>query len=167
MANRNYAKAWAWRKGHHRLARPQAKNCGPALCPYFVRRLIENASRQQQAQRTLLEWPRVEYAIEKPSNKLLAVAELDSDNRVGEEKRIRGKKRPLTATGVHALPDEYNTLNFKPPVGWRSVWRRPLPPRIHQTQRIAQHAPAGCKLAGRFLRPRNQDKARDAWAILQ
>jgi hypothetical protein len=27
----------------------------------------------------LLDWLRVEYAIEKPSNKLLAVAELDSD----------------------------------------------------------------------------------------
>jgi hypothetical protein len=36
-------------------------------------------SRQHQTQRTLLDWLRVEYAIEKPSNKFLAVAELDSD----------------------------------------------------------------------------------------
>ena len=28
----------------------------------------------------LLDWLRVEYAVEKPSNKLLAVADLDSDN---------------------------------------------------------------------------------------
>jgi hypothetical protein len=28
--------------------------------------------------RTLLDWLRAEYAIEKPSNKLLAVADLDS-----------------------------------------------------------------------------------------
>jgi hypothetical protein len=34
----------------------------------------------------LLDWLRVEYAIEKPSNKLLAVAELDSDT------WARGKK---------------------------------------------------------------------------
>jgi hypothetical protein len=27
----------------------------------------------------VLDWLRVEYAIEKPSNKLLAIAELDSD----------------------------------------------------------------------------------------
>jgi hypothetical protein len=33
----------------------------------------------------------VEYAIAKPSNKLLAVAELDSDTWVGEVKRIRAK----------------------------------------------------------------------------
>jgi hypothetical protein len=49
----------------------------------------------------------MEYGIEKPSNKLLAVTELDSDTWVGEVKRIRGKKLPLTAAGVHALRDEY------------------------------------------------------------
>src|ERR1035438_3437745 len=72
-----------------------------------VRRLIEITSRQQQTQRTLLDWLRVEYAIEKPSNKLLAATELDSDTWVGEVKRIRGKKQPLTAAGVHTLRDEY------------------------------------------------------------
>jgi hypothetical protein len=44
----------------------------------------------------------MEYGIEKPSNKLLAVAELDSDTWVAEVKRIRGKKLPLTAAGVRA-----------------------------------------------------------------
>jgi hypothetical protein len=62
-----------------------------------VLRLIEIICLQQQTQRTLLNWLRVEYAIEKPSNKLLAVAELDSDTGVAEVKRIRGKKQPLTA----------------------------------------------------------------------
>jgi hypothetical protein len=55
----------------------------------------------------LLDWLRVEYGIEKPSNKLLAVTDLDSDTWAGEVKRIRGKKLPLTAAGVHALRDEY------------------------------------------------------------
>jgi hypothetical protein len=45
---------------------------------------------QHQTQRTLLDWLRVEYAIEKPSNKLLATTGLDSDTWVGEVKRIRG-----------------------------------------------------------------------------
>jgi hypothetical protein len=72
-----------------------------------VRRLIEITSRQQQTQRTLLDWLRVEYAIEKPSNKLLAATELDSDTWVGEVKRIRGKKQPLSSAGLHALRDEY------------------------------------------------------------
>jgi hypothetical protein len=51
----------------------------PTVWPHFVRRLIEITCRQQQTQRTLLDWLRVEYAIEKPSNKLLAMADLDSD----------------------------------------------------------------------------------------
>ena len=49
----------------------------------------------------------MEYAIEKPSNKLLAATDLDSDTWVGEGKGIRGKKQPLTAAGVKGLRDEY------------------------------------------------------------
>lgn len=56
----------------------------------------------------MVDWLRVEYPIEKPSNKLLAVTDLDSDTWVGEVKRIRGRKLPLTAAGVHALREEYN-----------------------------------------------------------
>ena len=41
----------------------------PTVWPYFVRRLIEITCRQQQTQRTLLDWLRVEYEIEKPSAK--------------------------------------------------------------------------------------------------
>ena len=90
-----------------RLARSQVKKLWPAVCPHVVRRLIEITSRQQQTQRTLLDWLRVEYAIEKPSNKLLAATDLDSDTWVSEVKRIRGKKQPLTAAGVKGLRDEY------------------------------------------------------------
>ena len=57
---------------------------------HFVRRLTRTISHQQQTQRTLLDWLRVEYGIEKPSNKLLAVTELDSDTWVDEVKRICG-----------------------------------------------------------------------------
>lgn len=72
-----------------------------------VSRLIEITSHQQQTQHTLLDWLRVEYSIEKPSTKLLSVAELDSDAWVSEVKRIRGKKLPVTAAGLQALRDEY------------------------------------------------------------
>ncbi|MEI2723821.1 MAG: hypothetical protein V9H26_09865 [Verrucomicrobiota bacterium] len=61
----------------------------------------------------LLDWLRVEYAIEKPGNKLQAAAELDSDTLVAEVKRIRGKKQPLTAAGVQGLREEY-TLTIEP-----------------------------------------------------
>jgi len=67
----------------------------------------------------LLDWLRVEYEIEKPSNKPLAVAELNSDTWVGEVKRIRGKKLPLTAAPsalrflLSALP--ISTFQHAPP----------------------------------------------------
>ncbi len=79
----------------------------PATWQHLVRRLIEITSHQHQTQRTLLDWLRMEYAIEKPSNKLLAATDLDSDNWVGEVKRIRGKQLPLTAAGVQGLRAEY------------------------------------------------------------
>jgi hypothetical protein len=64
--------------------------------------------RQRQTQRTLLDWLRVEFGIEKPSsNKLLALTGLDSNTWVGEVKRLRGKKQPLSSAGLHALRDEY------------------------------------------------------------
>ena len=55
----------------------------------------------------MLDWLRVEYDIARPSNKLLALTDLDSDIWVSEVKRLRGKKQPLTSAGLHALRDEY------------------------------------------------------------
>jgi hypothetical protein len=44
------------------------------------------------------DWLRLEYTIEKPSHKLLAATDLDSNTWVGEVKRIRGKKQPLRSS---------------------------------------------------------------------
>jgi hypothetical protein len=55
----------------------------------------------------LLDWLRVEYGIEKPSNKLLAATDLNSNTWVSEAKRIRGKNHPLSSASLHALRDEY------------------------------------------------------------
>jgi hypothetical protein len=55
----------------------------------------------------LLDWLRVRYGIEKPSNKLLALTDLDSNTWVSEVKRIRGKKQRLSSAGLHASRDEY------------------------------------------------------------
>jgi hypothetical protein len=43
---------------------------------------------RQQTQRTVLDWPRLDYAIEKPRNKLLAATDRDSDTWAAEVKRI-------------------------------------------------------------------------------
>lgn len=72
-----------------------------------VRRLFELAERTQQTQRTLLDWLRADYAIDKPGNKLQAAAELDADTLVSEVERVRGRKQPLTAAGEKRLREEY------------------------------------------------------------
>ena len=75
------------------LARSQVKRAWPALSPQLVRRQIKLTSHHQQTQRTLLDWLRDEYGIAKPSNRLLALTELDSVTWVGELNRIRGKSQ--------------------------------------------------------------------------
>jgi len=72
-----------------------------------VRRLIDITASQQQTQRTVLDWLRVEYAIEKPSQKLAALTDLDSDAFITEVKKLRGKSQPLTAASLAALRAEY------------------------------------------------------------
>ena len=68
----------------HRLARSQVRK----RSPHFVLRLIEITSRQQQAQRTLLDWLRMEYAIEKPSNKLLACGAVGGCRKRPEQEQV-------------------------------------------------------------------------------
>jgi hypothetical protein len=62
----------------------------------------------------LLDWLRAKCGIEKPSNKLLALADLHSNTWLSEVKHIRGKKQPLSSAGLHALRDEY-TRTIPPP----------------------------------------------------
>jgi hypothetical protein len=76
-----------------------------------VNRLIEITASRHQTKETLLDWLRVEYAIEKPTNKLQNLTTLDSNSFIAEVKNIRGKKLPLTAAGLQALRQEYtNTI---------------------------------------------------------
>jgi hypothetical protein len=72
-----------------------------------VRRLIDITASQQQTQRTVLDWLRVEYAIEKLRQKLLSLTDLDSDAFIAEVKKLRDKKQPLTAASLAALRAEY------------------------------------------------------------
>ena len=71
-----------------------------------VRRLIVISKVQQATGRTLLDWFKVEYGIEKPSLKLQDPISLESDALVNEIKKLRGKQNPLSAAALKALRDE-------------------------------------------------------------
>lgn len=79
----------------------------------IVRRLIVITASQLKTKFTILDWLRIEYGIQKPTNKLRDLTALDSDSFVAEVKKIRGKKHPLTAAGLHALREEY-TCTIEP-----------------------------------------------------
>lgn len=84
---------------------PTAKQRGAAEA--LARRLIEIAQCQQTTRRATLDWLRVEHEIGKPTLKLQSPFNLDSDSFLDEVKKVRGKKKPLTAAGVKNLRDEY------------------------------------------------------------
>lgn len=72
-----------------------------------VERLLSITASQHETAKTLLDWLRVEHAIEKPTQRLQGFIDLDSDGFVAEVKKIRGKKTPLSAAAVKSLRDEF------------------------------------------------------------
>jgi hypothetical protein len=72
-----------------------------------VRRAIEITHSRQETCRTILDWLRLEYEVEKPSLKLQSVVELDSDSFAAEVRKVRGKRNPLSASALKTLRDEH------------------------------------------------------------
>ena len=72
-----------------------------------VGRLVEIARRQQATGRQVLDWLRIEYGVEKPTLKLQSPFGLDCDSFVAEVKKVRGKKKPLSAAALANLREEY------------------------------------------------------------
>src|SRR5262245_10999236 len=73
-----------------------------------VRRLIDITSEQLSGSRAVLDWLRVEFGVERPSQKLQDVAALDADGLIAEVKKARGRQRPLSVAEVKRLRDEYS-----------------------------------------------------------
>lgn len=70
-------------------------------------RLVEITRSQQATRRVIHDWLRVEYEVEKPTLKLQSPFDLDCDSLVAEVKKVRGKKKPLTAAALANLRAEY------------------------------------------------------------
>jgi hypothetical protein len=72
-----------------------------------VSRLIAITRSQFATVRDVLDWLGVEHEIQKPSRRLQAVIELDSDALVAEVKKLRGKKKPLSLAALRNLREEH------------------------------------------------------------
>jgi hypothetical protein len=72
-----------------------------------VGRLIERTTASQLGGRAMLDWLRVEFAVEKPSQRLQNLAALDADTLIGEVKKARGKTKSLSVAEVKRLREEH------------------------------------------------------------
>jgi hypothetical protein len=72
-----------------------------------VRRLIEITGERAAGCRAVLDWLRLEFGIEKPSQRLAATTALDADGLIGEVKKLRGSKAPLSVADVKRLRAEH------------------------------------------------------------
>ena len=73
----------------------------------LVHQLVLIARSSHEIRNNILDWLRVEHAIDKPSKKLQMLIDLDSDVFVAEVKKLRGKKNPLSIAALRSLRDEH------------------------------------------------------------
>ncbi len=72
-----------------------------------VLRLIQLTAEQQAGRKTVLDWLRLQFSIEKPSQKLQDVATLAPDTLATEVQKAVGKKKPLSVAQLKALKAEH------------------------------------------------------------
>jgi hypothetical protein len=91
----------------HDFPVPSPSQAQRECCQKAVPRLIAITREQYATRRTILDWLGAEYEVEKPTLRLQSPFDLDSDSFIGEIKKVRGKKRPLSAAALKNLRDEY------------------------------------------------------------
>jgi hypothetical protein len=72
-----------------------------------VLRLIDLTREAHAGRRAFLDALKVEFCVEKPSQRLQVVAALDAATLAAEVQKACGKKKPLSAAQVKALKDEH------------------------------------------------------------
>jgi hypothetical protein len=72
-----------------------------------VAQLLEISNQSYTVRCDLLDWLRLQYGIEKASQKLSEPLNLDADAFVAEVKKVRGRINPLTVAVLKALRDEH------------------------------------------------------------
>ena len=72
-----------------------------------VRRLIDITTELQAGRSAMLDWLRLEFGIDKPSQKLQDVARLDADELAAKVKKARGRSKPLSVADVKRLKAEH------------------------------------------------------------
>lgn len=72
-----------------------------------VLRVLSLADERYQTRSLLMDWLTMEHAVAKPSQRLADPLSLSSEDLVEEVRRVRGKKKPLTAAALRNLREEH------------------------------------------------------------
>jgi hypothetical protein len=113
--------AWLWRNTLHgkdevlrlktiyteKIPLPAASQEHRSEIGIIVPRLITLAGEDYESRKAILDWLRVEFGVEKPSQKLQDVASLDADSLIGQVKKARGKAKGLSVAEVKRLREEH------------------------------------------------------------
>ncbi|MAC52274.1 MAG: type I restriction endonuclease subunit M [Gimesia sp.] len=75
----------------------------------LIDRLINISQKLNTTTNTILDWLCVEFEITKPNQKLRSLLDLNSDSLITEVRKVRGKKKLLSAAALKALREEYST----------------------------------------------------------
>jgi hypothetical protein len=78
-----------------------------AMIEPAVRRLIDITTEQQAGRRAVLDWLRLEFDVEKPSQKLQDMTRLDATDLAAEVKKARGRSKLLSVGDVKRLKEEH------------------------------------------------------------
>lgn len=123
LAAMNSPVAWAfsWRNAQHgkdealRFIRefvqiipiPRPTDEARAIVEADVRQVIALTREANTGRRAVLDWLRMDFGIEKPTQKLANLAGLSTDEFITEVKKIRGRKAPLSVVDVKRLREEH------------------------------------------------------------
>lgn len=123
LATLNSPAAWAfsWRMAQHgkdealrfftsfieKFPIPSPNEEQRSTCEESVSRLIELSNQGHQVRKSVVDWVRIEFEIDKPSLKLQDPIAFDSDGLIAEIRKVRGKKKPLSLAALRSLREEH------------------------------------------------------------
>ena len=91
------------------------------VAAHSVKRIIEISKQISQTVSDVLEWLRVEHGVSEPTAKLRSLLSLDCDAFVGEIRKVRGRKNPLSLAAFRNLRDEHSNHPTSPSFIVRSL----------------------------------------------
>ena len=112
---------------------PRPSNVQRKIGETLVQNLISFANEKQEIKKGFLDWLRIEMKIEKPSQRLEAMENLDPEGFVEEVKKLRGKNK-LSVADLKRLREEHaaNIVPIQARAAEVQIWERQLSDLVNE-----------------------------------